>query len=53
MLNHPGKKFYLTRNYRCDPSIEQFSNYFQYYQHSVGLEDYKEEYKEDQLSNGS
>jgi superfamily I DNA/RNA helicase len=36
MLNHEGKKFYLTRNFRCDASIEDFSNYFQYYKHANG-----------------
>ena len=31
MLNHPARQFRLTRNFRCSPCIEAFSNHFQFY----------------------
>ena len=31
MLNHPGVRFCLTKNFRSSPEIEAFSRYFQYH----------------------
>ena len=38
MLNHPGQRFLLTKNFRSNEQIEQFSKYFEYYNNNTDIE---------------